>query len=236
MMIIPAIDVKGGKCVQLVGGKPGTEKVVIDDVMGVARKWQDAGAEILHMIDLDSALGTGDNERLVEMVAASVSIPVQVGGGVRSVEKVQRLFDIGCERVIVGTRAIQDRKFVEEVSNEYPDGIVVAIDSVADEVLIKGWQEGSGRNLLTVARDLETLPIFGFLYTNVEVEGRLQGIDPKPIQALIRATSRPVIVSGGITDTIDLDTLRRMGAHSAVVGMAIYTGRIDFRKAVRSFR
>lgn len=236
MKVIPAIDVKGGKCVQLVGGKPGTEKVVIDDVMGVARRWQDDGAEIIHMIDLDSALGTGDNERLVEMVAASVSIPVQVGGGVRSAEKVQRLFDIGCERVIVGTRAIQDRNFVEEIAKEYPDGIVVAIDSVADEVLIKGWQEGSGRNLITVAKDLESLPIFGFLYTNVEVEGRLQGIDPKPIQALIKATSRPVIVSGGITDTVDLDTLRRMGAHSAVLGMAIYTGRIDFRKAVRSFR
>jgi len=234
--IIPAIDVKGGKCVQLVGGRPGTEKVVIDDVMGVARRWQDDGAEFIHMIDLDSALGSGNNEGLVEMVTASVSIPVQVGGGVRSVEKVQRLFDIGCERVIVGTRAIQERKFVEQISSEYPDGIVVAIDSVADEVLIKGWQEGSGKNLITVARDLEVLPIWGFLYTNVEVEGRLQGIDPRPIQALIRATSKPVIVSGGITDTVDLDTLRRLGADSAVVGMAIYTGRIDFRKAVRSFR
>lgn len=236
MKIIPAIDVKGGKCVQLVGGKPGTEKVVIEDVMGVASRWQDDGAEIIHMIDLDSALGTGNNERLVEMVAASVSIPVQVGGGVRSREKVQRLFDIGCERVIVGTRAIQDRQFVKEIADEYPDGIVIAIDSVADEVLIKGWQEGSGRNLITVAKDLEEMSIFGFLYTNVEVEGRLQGIDPRPIQALIKATSKPVIVSGGITDTVDLDTLRRMGAHSAVVGMAIYTGRIDFRKAVRSFR
>ncbi|MBN1677898.1 MAG: 1-(5-phosphoribosyl)-5-[(5-phosphoribosylamino)methylideneamino]imidazole-4-carboxamide isomerase [Candidatus Thermoplasmatota archaeon] len=236
MKVIPAIDVKGGKCVQLVGGKPGTEKVVIEDVMGVARRWQDDGAEIIHMIDLDSALGTGNNERLVEMVAASVSIPVQVGGGVRSQEKVQRLFDIGCERVIVGTRAVQDRQFIKEIADEYPDGIVVAIDSVADQVLIKGWQEGSGRNLITVAKDLEELPIFGFLYTNVEVEGRLQGIDPKPIQALIKATSKPVIVSGGITDNVDLDTLRRMGANSVVVGMAIYTGRIDFRKAVRSFR
>lgn len=235
MKVIPAIDVKGGKCVQLVGGRPGTEKVVIDDVMGVARRWQDDGAEFIHMIDLDSALGTGNNEGLVEMVAASVSIPVQVGGGVRSAEKVQRLFDIGCERVIVGTRAIQERQFVEKIANEYPDGIVVAIDSVADEVLVRGWQEGSGRNLITVVKDLEGLPIWGFLYTNVEVEGRLQGIDPKPIQALIKETSKPVIVSGGITDTIDLDTLRRLGAHSAVVGMAIYTGRIDFRKAVRSF-
>lgn len=236
MKVIPAIDVKGGKCVQLVGGKPGTEKVVIDDVMGVARRWQDEGAEMIHMIDLDSALGTGENESLVEMVSASVSIPVQVGGGVRSAEKIQRLFDIGCERVIVGTRAIQDRAFVEEVANEYPDSIVVAIDSVADEVLIKGWQEGSGKNLITVAKDLETLPIFGFLYTNVEVEGKLQGIDPRPIMALIKATSKPVIVSGGITDMVDLDILGRLGVHSAVVGMAIYTGRIDFRKAVRSFR
>lgn len=236
MKVIPALDLKSGKCVQLVGGKPGTEKVVIEDVMGVARKWQEEGAEMLHIIDLDSALGTGNNESLLEMVSASLSIPVQVGGGIRSREKVQRLFDIGCERVIVGTRAIQDSAFTQEIANEYPDSIVIAVDSIADEVMVKGWQESSGRQLLSVVRDLESLPIFGFLYTNVEVEGRLQGIDPKPIEELVRATKKPVIVSGGVTDMGDLERLSRMGAHSAVVGMAIYTGKIDFKRAVRVFR
>lgn len=236
MKVIPAIDVKGGKCVQLVGGKPGTEKVIIDDVMGVAKRWQSEGAELLHIIDLDSALGTGDNETLIEMISASISIPVQVGGGIRDEEKVQRLFDIGCERVIVGTRAIQDRPFVMKMADEYPDGIVVAIDSVANEVVIKGWQESSGKDLLAVAKDLETLPIFGFLYTNVEVEGQLKGIDPIPIHALANNTKKPLIVSGGVTTMGDLDLLQRIGAQFAVVGMAIYTGRIDFKKAVREFR
>ncbi len=236
MNVIPALDIKDGKCVQLVGGKPGTEKVKIENVLGVARKWQDDGAEMIHVIDLDSALGTGNNESLIEMIAGDLSIPVQVGGGVRTPEQVERFFDIGCERVIVGTRAIQDRKFLEDVSAQYPDGIVVALDSVASEVLIKGWQEGSGKDLLAVAADFASLPIFGFLYTNVEVEGRLQGIDPIPIKALKESTSKPLIVSGGITDFGDLDLLKRMGAHSAVVGMAIYTGRIDFKKAVREFR
>jgi phosphoribosylformimino-5-aminoimidazole carboxamide ribotide isomerase len=234
--VIPAIDVKGGKCVQLVGGKPGTEKVIIDDVMGVAKRWQSEGAEMLHIIDLDSALGTGNNEMLIEMIGASISIPVQVGGGIRDEEKVQRLFDIGCERVIVGTRAIQDRPFVKKMADEYPDGIVVAIDSVANEVVIKGWQESSGKDLLAVVKDLETLPIFGFLYTNVEVEGQLKGIDPIPIQALVNNTKKPLIVSGGVTTMGDLDILQRIGAQFAVVGMAIYTGRIDFEKAVREFR
>ena len=236
MKVIPAIDVKGGKCVQLVGGKPGTEKVMIDDVMGVARRWQSEGAEMLHIIDLDSALGIGNNETLIEMIAASISIPVQVGGGIRDEEKVQRLFDIGCERVIVGTRAIQDRPFVKKMADEYPDGIVVAIDSVANEVVIKGWQESSGKDLLAVVKDIETLPIFGFLYTNVEVEGQLKGIDPIPIQALVNNTKKPLIVSGGVTTMGDLDLLQRIGAQFAVVGMAIYTGRIDFKKAVREFR
>ena len=236
MKVIPALDIKDGYCVQLVGGKPGTEKVKIENVLGVARKWQDSGAEMIHVIDLDSALGTGNNEGLIEMIAADLSIPVQVGGGIRTSDQVQRFFDIGCERVIVGTRAIQDRKFVEEVSSQYPDGVVVALDSVANEVLIKGWQEGSGKDLLAVAADLSSLPIFGFLYTNVEVEGRLQGIDPVPIKALRESTEKPLIVSGGITSLGDLDLLRRMGAHSAVVGMAIYAGRIDFKKAVREFR
>jgi len=234
--VIPAIDVKGGKCVQLVGGRPGTEKVEIGDVLGVARRWQNEGAEMIHMIDLDSALGTGNNEKQIETIAASLSTPVQVGGGIRDEEKIQRLFDIGCERVILGTRAIQDRPFVQKMAEEYPDGIVVAIDSVANEVVVKGWQEGSGRSLLAVVRDLEALPIFGFLYTNVEVEGQLKGIDQIPILALINATKKPLIISGGVTTMGDLDLLQRIGAHSAVVGMAIYTGRIDFKKAVREFR
>lgn len=236
MRVLPAVDVKGGKCVQLVGGKPGTEKVQIDDVMGVAKRWQDEGAEMIHMIDLDAALGTGDNERLIEMVAASVTIPVQIGGGVRTAEKVQRLFDIGCERVIIGTKAIQNQEFARQMAEEYPDAIVVAVDSIANEVLIKGWQEPSGKALLSVVKDLDALPIFGYLYTNVEVEGRLQGIDPIPIQAIINQAKKPVIVSGGITTMGDLDLLQRMGAHSAVVGMAIYTGRINLREAVKVFR
>lgn len=234
--MIPAIDVKSGKCVQLVGGKPGTEKVQIDDVMAVARRWENEGAELIHMIDIDSALGTGNNERLIEMVVAAISIPVQVGGGIRTEEQIQRLFDIGCERIIVGTRAIQDRPFIQRMASEYPDAMVVAIDSVANEVLIRGWQESSGKDLIAVAKDLESLPIFGFLYTNVEVEGRLQGIDPIPIQALVNEIRKPLMVSGGVTTLGDLDTLQRMGVHSAIVGMAIYTGKIDFKKAARMFR
>ena len=187
------------------------------------------------MIDLDAALGTGDNETLIEKVVGSVDVPVQVGGGIRTQEQAERFFDIGCERVIVGTRAIQDRTFVSDLARTYEDGIVVAIDSVQDRVMVKGWQESSGRDLLEVVGELSDMPIFGFLYTNVEVEGRLRGIDPVPVKALVETTSKPVIVSGGITTDDDLITLQRLGAHSAVLGMAIYTGKIDFRKAVREF-
>jgi len=236
MNVIPAIDIKDGFCVQLVGGKPGTEKVKIENVLGVARRWQDEGAEMIHVIDLDSALGTGNNESVIEMIAGDLSIPVQVGGGIRTAEQVQRFFDIGCERVIVGTRAVQDRAFVEQLGHQYPDSIVVALDSVANEVVIKGWQESSGKDILAVAEDLSSIPIFGFLYTNVEVEGRLQGIDPVPVKALKESTSKPLIISGGITSMGDLNMLKMMGAHSAVVGMAIYTGKINFKKAVREFR
>lgn len=235
MKVIPAVDVRGGKTVQLVGGKPGTERFAIDDVTGIARRWQDDGAEMIHIVDLDSAMGVGNNEELIENIIGALSIPVQVGGGIRTAEKVHRLFEIGCERVIVGTRAIQERSFVEDLSQQYTDGVVVALDSVADKVLIKGWQENSGRDIFTVAKDLETLPIWGFLYTNVEVEGRLEGINPAAIENLINATAKPVIVSGGITTRTDLETLRRMGVDSVVVGMAIYTGRIHFKRVVREF-
>ncbi len=235
MKVIPAVDVRGGKSVQLVGGKPGTERVEIEDVAGLARKWQRDGAEMIHIIDLDSAMGVGNNEELIENVIGGLSIPVQVGGGIRTAAKVHRLFEIGCERVIIGTRAIQDRSFVEELAKQYSDGIVVALDAAADRVLIKGWQESSGKDLVSVAKDLEPLPIWGFLYTNVDVEGRLQGINPIPISRLIRATDKPVIVSGGITTKSDLSLLRGMGADSVVVGMAIYTGAVNFKRVVREF-
>ena len=236
MKVIPAIDVRGGKSVQLVGGKPGTERVEIEDVAGLARQWQSDGAEMIHIIDLDSAMGIGNNEELIENVIGALSIPVQVGGGIRTAAKVHRLFEIGCERVIIGTRAIQERAFVEELAGQYSDGIVVALDSASDQVLIKGWQESSGKDIFSVAVDLEGLPIWGFLYTNVDVEGRLQGINPAPISRLIKSTAKPVIVSGGITTRADLELLRGMGVDSVVVGMAIYTGAINFRKVAREFR
>lgn len=235
MKILPALDIRGGKCVQLVGGEPGTEAVEIDDVVGVARSWQSQGADMIHIIDLDSALGAGDNELLVEKIVGDIDVPVQVGGGIRTKDKVDRMFEIGCERVIVGTKAIQDRQFVEAIAEQYSDGIVVALDSVAEEVVIKGWQEGSGRSTLSVLEDLETLPIWGYLYTDVDVEGRLQGIDSEPIRRLIGATRKPVIVSGGITTVDDLKLLKEMGADSVVLGMSIYTGKIDFRRVVREF-
>lgn len=198
--------------------------------------WEAEGAEMIHIIDLDSALGVGTNERLIEKVATTTSIPVQVGGGVRTEDHVSRLFDIGCERVVVGTRAIQDRPFISAISQQYQDAIIVAVDSIAEEVLIKGWQEKSGRNLLSVVADLQTLPIYGFLYTNVGVEGQLRGIDPGPVQTILSAATKPVIISGGVTTMDDLKTLQEMGVDSVVVGMAIYTGSIDFKKAVRLFR
>lgn len=236
MMVLPAVDIKDGKCVQLVGGKPGTEKVVMDDAVDVAMRWQSEGADMIHVIDLDSALGTGSNEALIEKLVGQLDVPVQVGGGIRTLEKVQRLFDIGAERVIIGTKAIEDKRFLEELSAQYSDGIVVALDSISSEVLVRGWQDKSGKDLLDLARDYSSLPIFGFLYTNVEVEGKLQGIDPVPIRALLDTTRKPLIVSGGITTLGDLDTLARMGVNSAVVGMAIYTSKINFRDAVRMFR
>jgi phosphoribosylformimino-5-aminoimidazole carboxamide ribotide isomerase len=236
MKVIPALDIKGGKCVQLVGGKPGTEQVQIDDVLGVARRWQDEGAEMLHIVDLDSALGTGNNESMIEMIIGDLAIPVQAGGGIRTEEKAQRLFEIGCERVIVGTRAVQDPGFISSLSAKFPGDIVVAIDSASDEVLIKGWQESSGKGTVSVVKELEQYDIWGFLYTNVEVEGRLQGINPSVVKGLIGLTHKPVIVSGGFTTLADIAMVKVMGADSVVLGMSIYTGKIDFRKAVREFR
>lgn len=235
MKVLPAVDIKNGKCVQLVGGKPGTEKVMIDDAVGVALRWQEEGAEMIHIVDLDSALGSGDNGPIVERLVRELKVPVQVGGGIRSAAQVDRLFDLGVERVVIGTKAIMDRKFAEDISKKHRGAVVISIDSSAGHVLVEGWQGSSGRGTVAVAKELDGLPIWGFLYTNVDVEGRLQGVDAMPVSEVIGAVRKPVMVSGGITTVDDLKVLRSVGAHSAVVGMAIYAGVLEFKNIVREF-
>lgn len=233
MIIIPSVDLERGRCVQLVQGKPGSARVVLEDPAGVARDWERRGATWLHVVDLDAAMGRGENREAIEAIAGAVSIPVQVGGGVRTSERFEELLDLGAARVVIGTRAVLDEAWLKEITRAFPNQAVVAADARANEIAVQGWTRPSGRRLLDFVRTLSALPLAGLLYTNISAEGLLQGLDPGPILALLGATRHPLFVSGGVTTLEDLLELERLGVSAAIVGMALYLNRIQLEEAIR---
>jgi len=236
MFAIPALDLMDGKCVQLVEGRPWSAKVTIDDPVGVALRWEGQGAKRLHVIDLDAALGNGDNENIVREVLKKVKIPTQVGGGIRKDDKAERLMKAGAAQIIVGTRAIKDLKWLETLATRYPERIIVAVDARGNEISIKGWTDGSGIKLIDYVKSIENFPLFGLLYTNVSREGKLQGIDMKPIENLIKSTKKRLFIAGGITSLDDLQKIATAGAFGAVLGMSIYKGKINLKDALERFK
>jgi len=236
MIVMPAIDLERGRCVQLVQGTPGSARVVLEDPAAVAGDWERQGASWLHVVDLDAAMGRGENLRAIEAIAGAVRIPIQVGGGVRNTERFEELLDLGAARVIIGTRAVLDEAWLKEVTEAFPGRAVVAADARADEVAIQGWTKTSGRPLLEFVRSLSSLPLAGLLYTNISVEGLLQGIDPVPIRALLTVTHHPLLVSGGVTTVEDLLELKGLGVSAAIVGMALYLKRIRLEEAIERCR
>ncbi len=227
MIVLPAVDILGGKVVQLVGGKPGTEKVVLPDPLEIARKWERLGAPGLHVVDLDAALGRGENLAAIKNIIGTLSIPVQVGGGIRSYEKVQSLIELGTDRVIVGTRALTDPDWMRRVAIDNPQKIVLAVDVGSGRILLKGWQESSQQRVEDLFEDIRNIPLAGVLHTNVDVEGRSAGIDAEEMGAFIRSCPHPVVASGGIKNMDDILLLAKLGAKAAIVGMALYKGDID---------
>jgi len=234
MLIIPAVDIKDGKCVQLVQGVPGTEQIIIDDPLATAMKWEEMGASILHLIDLDGALGTGQNLNIIKEIVKSLSIPIQLGGGIRTREYAQKLLELGVERIILGTMAIQNPEIVKKLSQEYgSDRIMVSLDSKDSKVVIKGWTEKTSKEATKLARLFEKKGAGSILFTNVDVEGLLKGADTKNLKELTRAVKIPIIYSGGVTTIKDLKILKKTGVKGVVIGSALYKGKIDFKEALK---
>jgi phosphoribosylformimino-5-aminoimidazole carboxamide ribotide isomerase len=229
------VDLRGGRVVQLVGGVPGTEQVVLDDPVATAQRWQAEGFRALHVIDLDAALGKGDNREVTRQIIASVEIPVQAGGGVRTTGAVGALLEAGASRVIVGTRAVMDAKWLEEIAGRWPGCIMVAADVRDGNVLIRGWTAASDVHIESLAAALEDLPLAGVLVTDVSREGRMQGIDAAQFTALAGLTRHPLIAAGGISSIADIHALERAGAAGAVLGMSLYKGALDMAVLIREF-
>lgn len=232
--VIPAVDLKGGKCVQLVQGVPGTEMVSLDDPIAQAVKWIDEGAKTLHLIDLDGAIqGERINASVIEKILDATDVKIEVGGGIRSSDDVDALLGLGVDRVIVGTAAVENPEFVSEMSGQYGrEYIMVSLDARNGKVTTHGWARKSTHSPPELGIRLEEMGAGSILFTNIDTEGLLLGVDPEPTRELVEAVSIPVVGSGGVTTLADVVTIRDTGAAGVVVGSALYTGRLSLKEAI----
>lgn len=234
MIIIPAVDIKNGKCVQLVQGEPGTEQVVIENPAEVAKQWEQKGAKKLHIVDLDGALGSGRNLSIVKEIIEKTKSPIQLGGGIRSVSDAKKLLEIGVNTVIIGTMAIKNPEIIKELSSEYGcERICVSLDSKNNKVVTHGWKEFTDKTPIEYAKLFEKMGAGSILFTNVDVEGLLNGINLEPIKELLNNVSIPIIYSGGITSVDDLKVLSDIGVDFVVIGSALYKGLITLEDALK---
>lgn len=231
-MVIPSVDIRKGRCVQLVGGRPETERAYGDPV-GAAQRWIAEGTRYLHLIDLDAAMGTGDNLNKIAEVLANVNIGVQVGGGIRSVERASELLGIGADRVILGTAAIRNPDLARELVKLAGGArVMAAIDTRAGKALIKGWTTSTQRPAVELAKEFERMGVGSLLFTNVDVEGKMAGVVASAIGELVRAVKIPVFAAGGAASIEDVRVAREAGAAGLVIGMAFYEGKLTLRQAM----
>ena len=234
--VIPAIDIQDGEVVQLVGGERGTGQRYGDPAT-TARRWVEAGASRLHLVDLDGAFsGERQNVTAIDDILEAVSVPVQLGGGIRTRADAQDLLERGVDRIILGTAAIENPALVDELATAYPDRIVVGLDAKAGEVVIDGWTSGTGVAPHEAASTFADRGVAAILCTDVDVEGRLEGVRTDVIAAVVDAVSIPVIASGGVASIEDLQALRDAGARAAVVGTALYEGQFSLEEAMAALR
>lgn len=231
--VIPAVDVQDGQTVQLVGGDPETG-TAYGDPGDVARRWADAGAETIHVVDLDGAFaGERVNDTALGRIRSAVGddARLQVGGGIRTATDALDLLAGGVDRVILGTAAVEEPSIVERVSDERPGSVVVSLDARDDRVVVNGWTEETGLDPAEAAARYESLGAGAILYTDVDVEGQLAGVNADRVRRVAEQVSIPVIASGGVASVEDLLALRDAGAGAAVVGTALYEDRFTLREA-----
>ncbi len=227
MRIIPAVDVLDHQVVQLVGGKPGSQQIVMPDPMKVAQMWLDKGATYLHLVDLDGAFGKENNLKVFKHIAKECGVPVEIGGGIRDMDTIDDLISAGVDRVVVGTKAVKEPEWLEEAAERHPGHIVLSMDTKCGAIAIKGWQEAAPITVQEMFDRIRDMPLAAVLNTNVDVEGQRKGIDRNQAEDFISRCPAKVIASGGVTSREDARILSEAGAEGAVVGLAMYTGVIS---------
>ena len=236
MIIYPAIDIRGGRCVRLTEGRFDAETVFADDPAEMALKWAGLGAEFLHLVDLDGALaGEGKNVPVIQRILKSVSIPVQLGGGIRNLETIEKLLSLGVNRLILGSAAVKNPQLVEEACKKYPGHIAVGIDAKNGDVAIEGWGKGSGVAATELAKKMAAYGVETIIYTDISRDGMLSGVNVEATAALARACGVPIIASGGVASLEDIRRVKAVesdGVQGCIIGKAIYTGAVDLKAAL----
>ena len=237
MEIIPAIDLRNGKCVRLFQGDYGKETVFSDDPVSVALRWQSEGARRLHIVDLNGAAqGKPVNLDTIGEIIAAIDIPIQVGGGVRSIETIEQLFASGVERAIMGTVAVEKPDLVREACQRFSDLIIISIDARDRLVATRGWLQKSEVTASELASKMIELGVMRFIYTDISRDGTLTSPNFEAITEFLSQVSAPVIAAGGISSVYHLTKLAELGVEGAIVGKAIYTGDVKLSEAFKAMR
>jgi phosphoribosylformimino-5-aminoimidazole carboxamide ribotide isomerase len=232
MIVIPAIDLRGGRAVRLMQGDPDAETTYAADPVEVAVRFQEEGARRLHVVDLDAALGDGENRERIEAICRAVQVPVQVGGGIRSSDDIGDVLGAGAKRVILGTAAAADPAFVRRAVEEHAEAIVVAVDVRGGHVMVRGWQE-EGPALDDALPALDDAGAPRYLVTSIARDGTLKGPDMKLYEHMLKLTQTPLIASGGVRDADDVWALRELGCEAVVTGKALYEKTLKLAQVIR---
>ena len=240
MLLIPAIDIKEGKCVRLRQGDMDQSTVFSDSPVDMADKWADLGAKRIHLVDLDGAFaGKPANAEIIQAIAERhPNIPIQIGGGIRDERTIEGYLDAGVQYVIIGTRAVNEPHFVSDIAIEYPRHIIIGLDAKDGKVAIDGWSKLSKHDVIDLAQQFEEDGVHAIIYTDISRDGMMQGVNLESTKALAEATRIPIIASGGVTnmqDLIELQKLEESGVQGVITGRAIYEGTLDFAEGQKFF-
>ncbi|MCB7129255.1 MAG: 1-(5-phosphoribosyl)-5-[(5-phosphoribosylamino)methylideneamino]imidazole-4-carboxamide isomerase [Candidatus Brocadiales bacterium] len=233
MLIIPAVDIRGGRCVRLTRGSFEEETVYFADPVEPALKWQQGGAEYLHVVDLDGALeGEPKNLKELARIIKAVDIPIQFGGGIRTLETARQILDMGVDRVILGTQVVDAPELIKTLCVEFPGRIAVGLDQREGKVAVKGWVESSGLSFLDAAKQVEIFSPRALIFTDISRDGTLQGPNIELLKELLGAVKVPVIASGGVSTLDDVKALSKLPVEGAIIGKALYSGAVNLPEAI----
>ena len=235
MQVIPAIDLRDGACVQLVGGSYSAERIRLADPVGVAAAWADAGFKRLHVVDLDAATGRGTNRETVKQILAANAVSLQCGGGVRELESIEELLAAGASEVVLGTKAVEDRDWLEKAAGVYPNRLIVAADARGRNVATRGWTDTVSVDVATFVKELNQFPLAAIIVTAIDFEGRMRGADVALMRELAALSRLPLQASGGVGTLRDLRDLAAAGVSATIVGMALYTGALETSALIEEF-